>query len=155
MKALKAVIFGFGAIAGAYGLAYLLRQGKLLKQTTINVESVKNHSISLAQSTADVTIKINNNSDLTFNITDQKYKLLISGAEVGSAYSNDKILLRPHASANTTLHIKIDTKRAIKATGQMSFGSLPITINGKLSGSTGKLMLSRLPFEVKFNLNEL
>lgn len=161
MGFLKAMFISTAATMAAYGVLYAVRQGSLLKNTAVDVLSIKKVSLGIKQSNIDITLRIKNNSDLGFKITSQNYTLFIGDKPVGTAYSSDNLEIPPHASGDTLIHVVIYGPDVLSATGQAVYAALgnvsnvEITIKGKLSGSTGKLLISNVPINLRFKLSQL
>jgi LEA14-like dessication related protein len=162
MLTLKQKLIGGGLILGLLLLGgYFARQFTILKNSCYAVVGVVLHELGLKKVRMTVLTKIQNKSDITINITQQKYDIYVNKLLAANFQTNKPIQLL--ANTETILPIEIEfnptdlLQKGVKDIQNLLVdkSKLIITTKGVLTVGAGIVNIKNLPVETSMTLAEM
>ncbi len=150
------IILAASAVAAiGYGIAYYLREKKLIASTTISPVGYTTKSFTLDAAQVEVFYELQNDSDITFNVYRQSYAASVNGKDIGNAFSLQSVYVPAHSKVKSSLMVEF-SPRTVILTGLQnlsSIGTVAVKVVGSVGVTSGGILLSSIPmnFEIKIN----
>lgn len=151
---------GIVVAGGAYTVALLLRQKKLVDETSISISSFRFKKFGLKESRVSLKATVDNKTDFTFMIHKQKYKLYINGNHVANIAGSGKELIESGQVTDVELNTTFSPEKIFNEAGVKEAvmagkaGQVSIQLEGKLWVSSG-IFYTSISFTDVTSLGEL
>ncbi len=154
----KILIGGLFLAAGTYGVAYALRQKKLLSNTSFDNDKITAKKIGINNSSITANVKVTNMSDISYTINSLKTRAYLNGIDSGEVIVKIKTTIPAKSSEIIPVDIDFSPAKAIGgifSTKAFDLNKINLQLVGTASVSSGLLMINSIPVDVSFNLGDM